>query len=137
MHFIVPVEKDLEFSQKLFQMISSNISELADENLKLPKQILFSGPLGKELLVYIKEKDWRFDGFELKEVKGINQIIFKYDSPLTQVEDNRPFSSNLNGQQINGFADSGVLQKMLSSYASSSFKIERTVRPEKRIPLKR
>lgn len=139
MKFEVPVEKDLKFVQSLFELISDNISGLAWENEKLPNQIIFTGPLGKELLDLIQEKEWDFNKFNLESTGGIHSTLtFKYNAPLTQTEGklNTLFEGGtLHNKEINGIPGPETAQKILSTYSSPGFTIERTVRPEKRIVL--
>jgi hypothetical protein len=138
---IVPKEKGDSFARDLFTMISENVTLLAEENEKLPRVMLFCGPIGSEILDFIKEKGWSFEGFKLERVGGqANSLVFKYDAPLTQVDDPNSVifeEGSLHGKKINGIPGEGMMQKMIASYASTQFKIERTVRPEKRITLKR
>jgi hypothetical protein len=139
MIFKVPLTKDLGFAGDLFTLLSNSISELALENQKLPNQVIFNGDLGLEVFNYIKEKDWNFKGFSLSYQAGpLNQIIFKYSSALTQVEggDATIFENgSLNGKQVNGIPGPETIGKIMSVYSGTSFKIERTVRPEHRIKL--
>lgn len=139
MIFNVPLEKDSNFAQSLFSIISENVSDLVNENDKLPNQIIFTGPLGKELLNFIQEKEWNFKGFSLESADGVHSaLIFKYSNALTQVDGNMGVSfegGTLHNKQINGIPGPETVQKILSTYASPMFTIERTVRPEKRITL--
>ena len=139
MTFRVPLKKDLEFSQKLFSILSEHVSDLVIEHDKLPNQIIFTGELGKELLDFIHEKEWDFKGFNLESASGVHSaLIFKYSSPLTQVEGQMGVTfegGTLHNKQINGIPGPETAQKILSAYSSPMFTIERTVRPEKRINL--
>lgn len=139
MIFKVPSDKDLTFTQNLFAIISESISDLALENQKLPNQILFTGYLGLELFKFIKEKDWNFKGFGLDyQDSPLNLIIFKYSESLTQIEggDATIFENgSLHGKEVNGIPGPETISKIMSVYSGTSFKIERTVRPEKKIKL--
>lgn len=141
MTLLVPIEKNAAFSQKLFKAISDNLVELADENLKWPHQMVFSGPIGKEVHRFIEDKGWDFSGFSLHQTGGVlNSITFKYSAPLTQSTD--PLKATLEGgslgnRTIEGIPGENTMSKIISHVSSSSFKIEKTVRPEKRILLKR
>ena len=139
MIFNVPLEKDSAFAQNLFLIISENVSDLVMEHDTLPNQIIFTGPLGKELLNFIQEKEWNFKGFSLESADGVHSaLIFKYSNALTQVDGNMGVSfegGTLHNKQINGIPGPETVQKILSTYASPMFTIERTVRPEKRINL--
>ena len=141
MRLSVPKEKDSRFAAELFETLSANIEDLASENLKLPKKILFSGPLGREALSFIRSKEWNFDGFSLENLGGIsNSIVFKYDAPLTQTNDPNQVifeEGSLHGKVIKGIPGEGTIQKMIASYAAPSFKVEKTVRPERRVTLHR
>ena len=139
MKFQVPIEKDLDFTRDLFSLISENISDLAEEHEKLPSKIIFMGKIGKELLAFIREKEWNFKGFELESANSaLDALIFKYNAPLTQVDGRMsPIfdGGSLHGKEINGIPGPETTQKIISTYASPSFILERTVRPEKRILL--
>lgn len=136
MKFQVPIEKDLTFAQDLIAMISENISDLTGEYEKLPNKIIFTGSLGKELLSFIQEKEWNFKGFDLESTDTIlDALIFKYNTPLTQIDGRTSVMGSLHGKEINGIPGPETAQKIISTYASPSFMLERTVRPEKRILL--
>ena len=136
MKFQVPIEKDLTFAQDLIAMISENISDLTGEYEKLPNKIIFTGSLGKELLSFIQEKEWNFKGFDLESTDAIlDALIFKYNTPLTQIDGRTNVMGSLHGKEINGIPGPETAQKIISTYASPSFMLERTVRPEKRILL--
>jgi hypothetical protein len=136
MKFQVPIEKDLTFAQDLIAMISENISDLTSEYEKLPNKIIFTGSLGKELLSFIQEKKWNFKGFDLESTDTIlDALIFKYNTPLTQIDGRTGVMGSLHGKEINGIPGPETAQKIISTYASPSFMLERTVRPEKRILL--
>jgi hypothetical protein len=141
MQFQVPVEKDINFIQEFFALMSENISDLTSEYEKHPNKIIFMGSLGKELLNLIQEKEWNFKGFDLESANGtLNALIFKYSAPLTQVDGRMsPLfdGGTLHGKEINGIPGPETTQKIISTYASPSFMLERTVRPEKRILLVR
>lgn len=141
MKFQVPIKKDLAFIQEFFTLISENISDLSQEYEKHPNKIIFTGRLGKELLDLIQEKEWNFKGFDLESANStLDALIFKYSSPLTQVDGRMsPIfdGGSLHGKEINGIPGPETTQKIISTYASPSFILERTVRPEKRILLVR
>lgn len=138
MRFEVPVDKDSKFAVELFSLIELQVSELTGEHQKLPSQIVFSGRLGKELHSFIKEKGWSFSGFELIEMNGAEQMIFKYSQELDQVEMRGDFpmhDSSFDGKMVEGVLGRETTNKIMSGYLSGGFKIERKVRPEKRINL--
>lgn len=141
MKFQVPIKKDLNFTQELFSILSDNISELSIENEKIPNKIIFTGNLGKELFNFIQEKEWNFKGFDLVTINGAqNSIIFKYVKPLTQKDGkmNTLFNEGtLNGKEISGIPGPETAFKIISTYSSPSFILERTVRPKKIIILVR
>jgi hypothetical protein len=141
MKFQVPIEKDLAFTQELFSLLSENISDLVGEYEKLPSKIVFMGNLGRELLAFIQEKEWNFKGFELESANStLDALIFKYSAPLTQVDGRMGAlfdGGTLHGKEISGIPGPETTQKIISTYASPSFILERTVRPEKRILLVR
>jgi len=141
MKFKVPIEKDANFAQELFALISEHVHDLAIEHEKLPNKIFFGGALGKEIYGFIVEKEWNFKGFGLVLAGGlVDSIVFKYDSPLTQTEDRFGVifdGGSLHNREINGIPGPETTQKIISTYASPSFSIERTVRPEKKILLVR
>jgi hypothetical protein len=138
MRFEVPTLKDSKFSIDFFSLIDSHVSELASEHQKLPSQIVFSGRLGKELHSFIKDKGWSFAGFELIETQGPDQIVFKYATELDQVENTNGIpmhDSSFDGRVVDGIHGQETVQKILSGYLGGGFKIERKIRPEKRINL--
>lgn len=139
MQFKVPIEKDLIFAQDLFSLISGHISDLAIEYEKLPNKIIFTGSIGKEVLSFIEEKEWDFKGFNLESADSVlDALIFKYDASLTQTEGKFGTifdGGSLHNKTINGIPGPETAQKIISTYSSPSFMIERTVRPEKRILL--
>ena len=141
MKFTVPSKKDSTFANDLFALILENVSDLEYENEKSPNTIVFMGPIGKEVLNFIKEKEWNFKGFKLESVGGVlDALIFKYNSPLTQKDGKSGVifdGGSLHGKEISGIPGPETMHKMFSSYSSPSYEIERTVRPEKRIILSR
>lgn len=141
MKFQVPIDKDTRFAQDLFSLISEQVSDLAIEHEKLPNKIIFMGPLGREVLSFIKEKEWNFKGFELDEMGGVlSAVVFKYATPLTQTNDQHGVQfegGTLHNQEIKGIPGPETMGKIMDSYSAPLFKIERTVRPEKRILLTR
>jgi hypothetical protein len=121
-----------------FSLIDSYVSELAGEYQKLPSQIVFSGGLGKELHSFIKDNGWSFSGFELIETQGPNQIVFKYAKELDQIENTNGISmhdSSFDGKMVEGVLGQETVSKILTGYLGGGFRIERKVRPEKRINL--
>lgn len=139
MIFKVPINKDLKFTQDLFAMISEMISDLALENQKLPNQILFTGYLGLELFKFIKEKEWNFKSFGISyQDSPLELVTFKYSNSLTQIEGGESTifeNGSLHGKEVSGIPGPETLSKIMSAYSGTSFKIERTVRPEKKIKL--
>jgi hypothetical protein len=141
MKFSIPIDKNVTFAQELFALISEHVSDLSMEYEKMPNKIIFTGQIGKEVFDFIKEKDWNFKGFNLESASGLlDALIFKYDAPFTQTEDRGGVifdGGSIHNKQINGIPGPDTTQKLISAYASPSFIIERTVRPEKRILLVR
>lgn len=138
MQFEIPVDKDAKFATDFFSLIDRHVSELATEHQKLPSQIIFSGGLGKELHSFIKNKGWSFSNFELIETTGPNQLVFKYSQELDQVEMTGGIPMNdpsFDGKMVEGILGSETTSKILSGYLTGGFRIERKVRPEKRINL--
>ena len=93
----------------------------------------------KELFDLIIEKEWNFKGFDLESANStLDALIFKYSAPFTQVDGKMGAifdGGTLHGKEINGIPGPETARKILSTYASPSFILERTVRPEKRILL--
>jgi hypothetical protein len=138
MRFEIPLDKDSQFAMDFFSLIDRHVSELATDHQKLPSQIIFSGGLGKELHSFIKDKGWSFSGFELIETHGPNQLVFKYSKELDQVEMNGGIQMNdpgFDGKMVEGVLGQETVSKIMSGYLTGGFKIERKVRPEKRINL--
>jgi hypothetical protein len=135
----VPVNKDTYFSQVLLTSISNSLSDLYLEYEQLPNLILFQGPLGREVLLFIQEAAWDFKKFNPTYQDGPNQIVFKYTTPIKQVEEKGPVSPSdgLNGRVVNGIPNSSTMSKITGAYAGGGFSIERTVRPELCVKLKR
>jgi hypothetical protein len=141
MRFQVPINKDTGFAQDLFSLISEQVSDLASEHEKLPSKIIFMGQIGKEVHSFIKEKEWNFKGFELEEMGGsLSAIVFKYSSPLTQIEDSYGVQfeeGSLHNKEIKGIPGPDTIGKIMGAYSAPLFRKERTIRPEKRILLTR
>ena len=140
MQFEIPIDKDSKFAMDFFSLIDQHVSELATDYQKLPSQIIFSGGLGKELHSFIKDKGWSFSGFELVETPGPNQLIFKYNKEIDQAEMTGGITlgdSSFDGKMIEGVLGQSTVNKIMSGYVNSGFKIERKVRPEKIISLTR
>ena len=141
MIFYVPLDKDIEFAKELFSIISEHVSDLANEHETLPNQIIFSGSLGQEIKSYILEKEWNFKGFGFESVGGLlDALTFKYTEPITQIEDRGSVifdGGTLHGKEISGIPGPETMHKIISTSAQPSFRIERKVRPEKRIILRR
>ena len=139
MNFRVPIEKDIIFIQEFFALMSENISDLTYEYEKHPNKIIFTWRIGKELFDLIIEKEWNFKGFDLESANStLDALIFKYSAPFTQVDGKMGAifdGGTLHGKEINGIPGPETARKILSTYASPSFILERTVRPEKRILL--
>jgi hypothetical protein len=135
----VPLEKGVDFSKELLDTMSNAISDLYLEYGTLPDLINFQGLLGREVLSFIKERGWDFNKFNPSYLDGPNQIVFKYTTPLRQVEEKGPISPSdgLNGRIINGIPDSMTMSKITGVYAGGGFSIERNVRPELCVKLKR
>jgi hypothetical protein len=141
MKFNIPLNKSIQFSQSLFNLISENIDDLGYENEKLPNQIIFTGPLGKEVHSFILENNWNFKNFKLEYLDSpLSSIIFKYTSPLIRKEKNYGTSfegGSLHGKEINGIPGEGTISKIIGAYSNMNFEKEITSRPEKRIILTR
>lgn len=140
MKFEVPIDKDSKFAMEFFSLIDTHISDLSIEHQKIPSQIIFSGRLGKELRSFINDKGWSFSGFELIETNGPDQIVFKYSKELDQVDTTGGIpmhDPSFDGKMVEGILGSETTSKILSGYLTGGFRIERKVRPEKRINLTR
>ena len=140
MQFEIPIDKDSKFAIDFFGLIDQHVSELATDYQKLPSQIIFSGGLGKELHSFIKDKGWSFSGFELIELAGPNQLVFKYSKDLDQIEmtGGIPLGDlSFDGRMIEGVLGQNTVNRIMSGYVTGGFKIERKVRPEKIISLTR
>lgn len=140
LEFKVPIEKKSEFISRFFNFISNQVSRIAFDNQKWPDSIKFTGPIGKELINIIKEKEWDFNRFNPVHVSGpTNKIIIEYLKPITQTSDTgATIDSSLNGKIIKGIPGPDTASKIVSySSANTAFKIERTLRPSIHILLKR
>ncbi len=138
MKLLVPIEKDSDFAVELFNTISRYIFELRDETGKVPDQISFNGPLGKEVHSFICEKNWNLKKFKLFCANStLNEMIFCYSKPLDQIEEMGAtiFDESFNNRQISGIPSGETMQKILSKYSSPAFKIERKIQPKIEIQL--
>jgi hypothetical protein len=138
MQFKVPQIKPQSFATDLFNLLSDSIFELRNECGKLPDKIIFSGPLGKEVHLFITEKGWDLKQFGLQVSTSIvNKIIFEYSKSVDQIEDKGAtiFDESFNSKKINGIPGPETIQKILGAYSAPAFKIERQVRPKMEIKL--
>ena len=141
MKFIVPVKKEGQFAMAFFRCISDNLDELRMETNKWPDQIIFSGPLGKELFEFLEKSGWDFKQFN-PQFEGIaNKITFKNSKVLTIIEDNNApiLDSSLGNNMMNGIIGKETMSKITAAYSGStnSFRKEKTVRPQISIQLVR
>jgi hypothetical protein len=140
MRFGVPKIKDNEFSLQLFKFILDSIDELYLESGKLPDRVTLSGPLGKELHLFICEKGWDLKKFGICLSNALNDsIIFDYSKPIDQVEDRGGaiMDEGLNCKKVNGIPGPETIKKIISTYAQPAFKIERKIRPKIEVRLYR
>lgn len=140
MQFKVPQIKTAQFATDLFNLLSDSIFELKGECGKLPDQVTFSGPLGKEVHSFIVEKGWDLKQFGLSfENSPVNKIRFEYSKPVDQIEDKGAtiFDEGFNNRKINGIPGPETIQKIIGAYSAPAFKIERQVRPNLEIRLTR
>jgi len=141
MRFNVPITKDAQFTQDVFQVMSDYLSELREEAGKWPNRITFTGSIGHEVYLFIVEKGWDFKAFNPTSTNGAgaDKIIFDFSKPLTQIEDRGAtmFDDGFNNRQIKGIPGPATMQKIIAAYSAPAFKIERTIRPKIEILLTR
>ena len=135
----IPKDKSSIFANELFNTLSNILVELREATGKWPDQILFSGHLGKELHNYIIKNDWNLSQFSPKSQDGADKIFIQYSKPLLQIEEGSRtlFDKPLNDRIINHIPDANTFNKIVGAYASTSFTIERTIKPKIEIKLKR
>lgn len=129
----VPNEKDAKFGITFFQCISDNLDDLRFETNKWPDQIIFSGPLGKELFTFLENSGWDLRQFNPEFEGTADKITFKYSKVLTLIEDaNAPdLDSSMEAKMMKGIPSQNTMNKVTKAYIStSSFRKERTARPQ-------
>jgi hypothetical protein len=135
----VPLDKGVDFSKELLDTMSNALSDLYLEHGTLPDLINFQGLLGREVLSFIKEQSWDFNKFNPSYLDGPNQIVFKYTTPLKQVEERGSITpdASLHNRTIQGIPDSNTMSKIVGAYAGGGFSIQREIRPELKVKLLR
>ena len=130
MNLQVPFAKSTEFNIDLFKSIEHLVSELSLETGKLPTQLIFNGPLGKEVLLYLNELGWVLQGFKLIEGNAGNSIEGGYSEAIDYVETRGAIGdSSLPGPE--------TMSKILGSMYSPQFTIEKKIKPNLQIKLVR
>lgn len=138
MNFKVPAKKLDGYSTEVFNMISTHLYELANEYGKWPDQMLFSGPLGKELYDLIIEKGWDLHKFGPRYTEGPkNTLIFKYSKRIDKVEERGGVTSSLDGFQANTLLSPEDMQKILLNRTQFSYVLEKSLEPKLIIHLTR
>lgn len=139
--FIVPIEKDSQFSIKFFKILSDNLAILHAETDQWPDQILFSGRLGKELFEYYQKAGWDLKQFNPAFEGTTEKITFQYSKPLTIIEDNNApiMDSSMGENMMKGIPSEKTMRSIVNAYSSSTLglKKERTIRPTRWVLLAR
>ena len=137
--FNVPLEKDIEFATQFFYFFSECIHEIGSETERWPNKVTFLGDMGKELLDIIIEKDWDFKRFNLEhKISILNKIVIEYDKPLKQIYHTGYLKGDsLHDQTMNGIPGDQTVNRMRDNTISTSFTIERNIRPKLEVILKR
>lgn len=111
------------------------------ETNKWPDQIIFSGPLGKELFNFLDISGWDLKQFNPQHEGIANKITFKYSKALTLIEDNNApiLDSSLGKNMMNGIVGQDTMNKIRAAYTGSpnAFKKEKTARPQRTVYLAR
>jgi hypothetical protein len=138
MNLQVPFAKSTEFNIDLFKSIEHLVSELSLETGKLPTQLIFNGPLGKEVLLYLNELGWVLQGFKLIEGNAGNSIEGGYSEAIDYVETRGAIGdSSLSGKIVNGIPGPETMSKILGAMYSPQFTIEKKIKPNLQIKLVR
>jgi hypothetical protein len=137
MQFEVPITKDPGFAGLLLETLSDQLIALKEETGKWPDQVVFGGPIGKELFSFIEERAWDLKKFGPTHEGIVNKIVFGYSKPLDQIEDRggTVFDERLHGKRVNGIPGPETIAKIVSTYAAPAFVIQRQVRPKREIIL--
>lgn len=146
MEFKVPFNKGPEFAAQFFNLISDCVDELGSQTGKWPDRITFSGSLGRELINLIEDKGWILDRFQMvQDPSSIDRMTVDYSKEIDLVQSvglngatGPVFSSeSLNGQTMNGIPGPETIAKIQSHIISSSFKMEKKIRPKVEVRLLR
>jgi hypothetical protein len=131
MKFKVPIRQDTTYPTEVFNMISSNLQELASEYGRWPDKIVFSGNLGKEVYQVILDKGWDLEKFGPYYNGGAaNTITFKYSTRFDLVEERGAIPSSIDNITVNTILSPDEMQKILQSKLQLSYTIERRVDPK-------
>lgn len=131
MNFKVPIKKDDQYPTLVFNMISSNLQELASEYGKWPDKIVFSGNLGQEVHQVILDKGWDLEKFGPYYNGGaVNKITFKYSTRFDLVEERGGISSSIDNIKVNTLLSPDEMQKILQSKLQFTYTLERKVDPK-------
>jgi hypothetical protein len=144
MEFRIPFNKGPEFTSQFFNIISDCIDELGTQTGKWPDQITFAGSLGKELMDLIKLSEWNMDRFQLvQDSSVIDKMTIGYSKELDQIisigvdgKSTPNFSTeSMHGQIMNGIPGPNTVARIQAHVLSSTFKMEKKVRPKVEVRL--
>jgi hypothetical protein len=135
----VPFDKDSKFPTEFFYYFSDCIDQLGSDTGRWPNKVTFVGKIGKELFDIINEKEWDFKRFNLTYQKSIlNKIIIEFDKPLDQIEERGYVNGDsLTDQTMEGIPGDKTVNQMKEHSMNMSFTIERKIRPNLEVILKR
>jgi hypothetical protein len=133
----IPINKDNNFSAKLFNLLSKNFIELKNETGKWPECLILSGSLGKEIHSFFIEKAWELSQFNPQCLGLPNKIIIKYSKPINQIKDvgKTIFDDKMGDRTISGIPSSDTMKSLFSTYSNLSYTLEKTIRPFREIRL--
>ena len=138
MNFKVPIKKPAEYAMGVFNLLSTNLQELAMEYGKWPDQIVFSGVLGKEVYDLIIEKGWDLMKFGPQYNGGaVNSITFKYSKRIDKVENHGMMPSSIENSVVNSIITPEKMEAILRSKVQLMYTLERRMEPKITVHLSR
>lgn len=146
MEFQVPINKGSGFSIEFFNLISDCVNQLGSQTGKWPDQIVFTGVLGDELMHLIESSGWNMERFQLTRQNSIlDRMKVGYSKELDQIStvgiDGKPasdFSSeSLADRKISGLPGPDTINRINAHVLSSTFRMEKKIRPEIEVKLVR
>lgn len=142
----MPIHKESRFSIEFFNLISECVNQLGSQTGKWPDLIIFTGALGDELMDLIESSGWNMERFQMTRQNSIlDRMKVGYSKELDQIStigiDGKPASDfstdSLADRTISGLPGPDTINRINAHVLSSTFKIEKKIRPEIEIKLTR